>query len=141
MRSGLPEYRDTDRLIRRRLLAALALIPLSHALGCSRGARSQGGGAIVEATIADRAAAARLGAAYLVTHPHEADMEGLWRRIQAAGRAMVPEELPGSDAGRLRWFQRLMRAEYAYGEGVLVEGWLLSASEARLYAMAALGAD
>ncbi len=85
------------------------------------------------AACGDYAAAARFGKAYLTEHPKEAQRELLEAAItKAAGPAHSGTETP---------FQRLdrrVRAEYVRDDTVLVERWILSRTEARVYALAAL---
>lgn len=79
--------------------------------------------------------ARRVGAAYLRERPHEADAERL--------RALLVESLPLPDrkmagpAAR-RAFAAAQRQDFADRRTVLVQGWLLSQTEARLCALAAL---
>jgi hypothetical protein len=81
----------------------------------------------------DREAAAALGRAYLATHPKEAE--------RAALDAAITQALAPNEAGTQSLFQRLdraVRAEYVRDDTLFVDHWLLSRTEARLYALAAL---
>ena len=76
----------------------------------------------------DPAAAARLGQVYLAAYPEENDAQGLLDAlVQAVGGGETFAAL-----------DRAVRAEYARGEFVQVNGWILSRSEARLYALIAV---
>lgn len=93
----------------------------------------------LSAVLNDPQAAADIGNAYLAQTPGERRIELLLELIVAAlvprlGRA--PESLvPQHVAGILR---EVVRDDYARGEVVRVDGWLLSLTEARLYAAVAL---
>jgi hypothetical protein len=86
----------------------------------------------------DPESAERFGAAYLAARPSEADAGELG--------AAIAETLDASDPGSgtattLEGFDRfaeVVREEYAHGEVLLVDGWLLSRTEARLYALVTL---
>lgn len=88
-------------------------------------------------TVADRQAAARLGAAYLTGHADEGDPEGLAAAIvDAAGIDPKAAPMP-SPAQLLGALDRAVRADYVAGRTVVVDRWLLSRTEARVYAYAA----
>ena len=73
----------------------------------------------------DKQAAARLGRAYLEGRP-SADLASLeWPSLPAGGALR-------------RRVARQIRADFAAGRVVCVQGWLLSETEARICAMAAL---
>lgn len=79
----------------------------------------------------DRPALITLGGAYLATHPAERTVMALDAAIQAAR------------AGRWPWsatrdLPTVVAREFANGDTVLVDGWLLSRTEARLCARMAL---
>jgi hypothetical protein len=76
---------------------------------------------------ADRAAAAAIGHAYLASHP--SDAASLARSLLTA--------LPGAAPVRVE-VAALVRADYATGRIACAGGWILSATEARLCALAAL---
>lgn len=81
--------------------------------------------------------AAWLGATYLAQHPNEADLAWLLKSLwpaETAGRA-------GGSANTSMLARHLVRAvegDFAAARTVLVADWVLSESEARLYALAAL---
>ena len=92
-------------------------------------------------TIADRQSAARIGRAYLDAHPEYrhchallTDMEQTLKRQDASVSLTADAE---QTAGVL---QALLRKEYARDEVVSVAGWVLSKTEARLYALVAMTA-
>ena len=89
--------------------------------------------------IYDRTSAQRLGQAYLNAYPRYrrcdlliADIEGALQKLQA-DTSSTAGAMPVSAA-----LQRLVRAEYAGDQVVSVSGWIVSRTEARLYALAAL---
>jgi hypothetical protein len=85
-----------------------------------------------------QAAAGEIGRAYLRAHPSEADPERLIAGI-TGGWEEGPAELDrlGRDALRLRLREQI-RTDFAEGRTVLVDGWMLAASEARLFGLSAL---
>ena len=100
------------------------------------------------ATAADRlvaalrrpASAAVVGRAYLAGHPAEADRSWLAERLGADLRCQDCDPAR-SDAARLRTgVARQLRADFAQSRVVRVDGWVLSVTEARLCALAALTA-
>lgn len=99
-------------------LAACARDPLREQLG---------------AFYAEREAAAALGRLYLEANPGESDPELLMERL--AGGI----ERPRSDAAALaRHLRARHRADFEHGRLTSLDGWLLSQTEARLCALAAL---
>jgi hypothetical protein len=85
-----------------------------------------------------QAAAGEVGRAYLRAHPSEADPERLVAGITGDWE-QGPAELDrlGRDALRLRLREQI-RTDFAQGRTVLVDGWVLAASEARLFGLSAL---
>ncbi len=89
--------------------------------------------------IADQQSAARLGQAYLRTYPQHRQCHTLIRAIEQVLTAQGSVVPPSADAPETAAaLQQLVRNEYAQGEVVPVAGWILSQTEARLYALAAL---
>lgn len=101
---------------------------------------------VVAATLAERlvmvlpsrADAARIGRVFLATYPGEGPVEELVARVYgplaAAGFApdrMRPSELRGALAHQIR-------RDFAVASTIPVDGWILSATEARLCGLAAL---
>lgn len=86
----------------------------------------------------NRDAVIRLGKAYRAAHPAERDTEVLADKIGKA-LAAVEAETPADPAaaGSAAALQRRLRDEYARDEVVQVTGWVLSITEARLYALVA----
>jgi hypothetical protein len=82
--------------------------------------------------LADRRAAARLGEALRRARPELADRKGTLRQLFAPARWRDAEaaEAPA----RLR---EQVREDFAHGRTLSLQGWLLAASEARLYALLA----
>jgi len=120
------------RLSRRHfLLMALA----SLTTGCS--STDNAGPTWLPHVIGNPEAAARLGRAYLGMHPEYYNSNMLVTDIQQAlarydASAVVMKNLQQTVAA----FQQLVRHEYAQGEIETVSGWVLSVTEARLYALA-----
>lgn len=85
-----------------------------------------------------QAAAGEIGRAYLRAHPSEADAERLVAGITGDWE-QGPAELDrlGRDALRLRLREQI-RTDFAQSRTVLVDGWVLAASEARLFGLSAL---
>ncbi len=84
------------------------------------------------AMIGDRDAASRFGEAYLRDFPAERDLDVLSLALTAALPA------PGDAGLAFDDLDRVVREEYRRGDVVRVAGWLVSRSEARLYAAASL---
>ena len=91
------------------------------------------------AAVGDVDAAARIGRAYLEASRGEHNLDTLLVAIDAA---LAGE--PGAAGGRRRGLsalQNAVRADYLRGKSVNVQGWVLSVTEARVYAVLALAAD
>ena len=82
--------------------------------------------------------AALIGKAYLIARPAEADRDGLARSITAALESSVPGGAGRTYAVRPAVSERV-RADFAAGRIVRVDGWLLSETEGRLCALVSLG--
>lgn len=129
-------------LSRRSLLKRLALVVLAGALPA--GLRAQNAdrrwrppSARLTRCLSDPQSAAVLGARYLARMPEEADRELLARLIAGARRRAL--RLARADTRRLRaLLARQQRADFACGRTVCLDGWVLSRTEARLCALAAL---
>ena len=80
--------------------------------------------------LADRQAAARLGAALCRTRPELADREDMLRQLFAAARWRAVQAVDAP--ARLR---EQVREDFAHGRTLELQGWLLASSEARLYAL------
>jgi molybdopterin biosynthesis enzyme len=78
-----------------------------------------------------------VGRAYLDQAPEEADAARLRRLLDLAAEVSA-QTLPGPEKERLAMRQC---EDFRTGETVLVQGWVLSRTEARLYALAALEAE
>jgi len=90
--------------------------------------------------VGDVDAAARIGRAYLQANRGERNLDTLLAAIDAA--LVGDPGLGGVDTQRLLTaLQHRVRAEYLRGESVNVQGWVLSVTEARVYAVLALAAD
>jgi hypothetical protein len=84
------------------------------------------------------ASAARVGRAYLRDHPDQASLARLVQQLAAGwpGGAQRIERL--SAAQLRRRLDRAIRADFAAGRTVRVEGWVLAESEARLLGLTTL---
>jgi hypothetical protein len=84
--------------------------------------------------------AARIGRAYLRARPDDASLERLMQALAGGwpGGAAQVERL--GTAQLRRRLQRRIRADFAAGRTVTVQGWVLAESEARLFGLAALAA-
>ena len=80
--------------------------------------------------LANRQAAARLGEALRRARPELADREGTLRQLFAPARWRHAQAADGP--ARLR---EQVREDFAHGRTLSLQGWLLAASEARLYAL------
>ncbi len=121
---------------RRRFLVAALLTALAGCTGPFRPISRHGDASDwITGLFGAREGMARFGTAYLEAHPGERDPALLFDAVVGPG--------PGADAlpdpaSALAALDRAVRAEYRSGDVVSVEGWLLSRSEARLYALATL---
>jgi hypothetical protein len=80
-----------------------------------------------------RDAVIRIGAAYRAAYPADDDREMLRREVGDLGG------LSGADlADRLATLDERVRADFAAGNVVLVDGWLLARTEARAAALVSL---
>ena len=86
------------------------------------------------------ASAAVVGRRYLAGHPQEADRQWLAGELDADLRRQGCDSRQ-ADAARLRaGLARQVRTDFARSRVVRVDGWVLSVTEARLCALAALTA-
>ncbi len=132
---GAPWPVDDAGISRRRFLLGTLVSALALG-GCKRLSPWMASGQAPDwlaAVCSDCEAAASLGRAYLASHPKEAD--------RAVLDAAIAESLSPEDETAQTLFQRLdrtVRGEYARDDTLMVERWILSRTEARLYALAAL---
>ena len=93
---------------------------------------------LLNTLVPDIAAAARLGRAYLAAHPAELDPQrlvgGLLRDLRLPAVEDALDSTPG--AALVAKARRVVADDYLVGRVVIVDGWLLSITEARLYALA-----
>lgn len=111
--------------------------------GCGEQGSSQSAARVppwLPGAVGDVDAAARLGRVYLADHPHERQLDTLLTAIDAAlgGDAGSGGRDPQQVLGRL---QEVVRADYRRDAAVNVQGWVLSVTEARVYAVLALAAN
>ncbi len=89
--------------------------------------------------IGDPSAAKRFGASYLRDHPNEAGIELLVKRIDAGLIAEHGQGMNIADPQLLaEYLDQQVKSEYRRCDAVRVDGWILSHTEARLYAIMAL---
>jgi len=79
-------------------------------------------------------AVVRLGREYLGSHPGETEPAALLKLL-------VPAAARLDDAAARERMLEQVRADYAEGRTLILSGWVLSVSEARLCALAALESD
>jgi hypothetical protein len=87
-----------------------------------------------------RDAVLRLGGAYLETHPAEKDPEHLLASVdQALAASQGANSQPPQDIAQIiAALQRIVRDEYIRDQVTALQGWVVSRTEARLYALAAM---
>ena len=132
----------TDVNYRRRRLLASALWLAMIVLGCpwparaaTRAAIDAAGSAALDKLLADAASAVVVGQKYLRGHPDERDP----RRVRGDLAAALGGPLEALDPALLRErVRRRVRQDFAEDRITLVDGWILSITEARLCALAAL---
>ncbi len=88
--------------------------------------------------LADGGSARHIGRLYLQQAPWERDVRALARRIvdSLPGRPGALDRV--GDAGARRLIEQRIRQDFADGLTTSVDGWVLSVTEARLYAVTAL---
>lgn len=126
-------------MTRRRLLVLfIAILAASGGVWWSRRGRLDAAAARLVDTVTPRTSAAQVGAEALASLPTGSAAEHLVVAIaQALG--LAPEALTERPADELRQkLQARLREEHLSGDTLSVQGWELSRSEARLYALAFL---
>jgi hypothetical protein len=133
---------------RRRFLRSLLLGMLAKASSaCRYPGDGQGPGqpaapAWLSSVITAPESAARLGRSYLDLHPDESNMNRLLADIEAAVSGDRGALTPNPNADRIAAvLQRVVGAEYTRNQVVAVSGWVLSRTEARLYALVSLNTE
>lgn len=129
------------RFVAATLLAALGLLPAARAadlVGETGGIQAAGDWLLRMA--GEPQASAQLGRAYLETQPDERDPARLRAALSDALGATLDREGPAGLTAQaaLAALRRLVSEDYRGARVVTVDGWLLSRSEARLYALMAL---
>lgn len=120
----------TAPLTRRRLLAALAAVGLGAAGWRVLDDGDDSPEARLAAVLADRDAARNVGERYLDTRPAERDAALLVRRLAPLGDpAVAPEQVLREQA------LDAVRRDFEVGRFVIVDGWYLAETEARLCAL------
>jgi hypothetical protein len=118
------------RLHRRDLLIALGALALGGALAPSpEPAAAEVGGRGLAGRLRDPEAARRLGLAYLSRHPGERDFDLLHAATLKGA---------GEGARAVRRLRARCREDFARGDTVRIDGWVLARTECRLCALVAL---
>ncbi|MGB5334331.1 MAG: hypothetical protein WBN07_01830 [Woeseiaceae bacterium] len=98
---------------------------------------------LLNVLVPDIAAGGRLGRAYLTAHPDELDLQrlvnGVLGPMRLSGGADAIDSIP--EAVLIARVRRVVIDDYLAGRIVNIDGWVLSITEARLYALAALADD
>ncbi len=84
--------------------------------------------------IGDAQAAGRIGQAYLKVYPEERRRDWLIETIDKAIQPYVDGNRPANAERVFLALKQAVQQEYVRGEVSLVEGWVLSRTEVRLYA-------
>jgi hypothetical protein len=132
--------RGTSRRGFLRGLSAGAALSLSGPLfaALSACAREEALRAPLAGFFADPASAAVVGREYLAAQREEADADTLVSRLVGSARARF-EDAAGDPARLAALLRERHRADFEAGSVAVVRGWILSRTEARLCALAALG--
>ena len=119
--------------------AAFFISRANFAAGCRRAPRAASLGASRLTSVFQRKRSARaVGEAYLRRAPEEADPVLLVNAICDRDRGLR-QVLHHGDNGRLRAaINNRLRRDFAHGRTVMLDGWLLSRTEARLCALTAI---
>ena len=119
------------------MLAGMMQPTIGLAAGQLSGSQVAG---LMHILVPDIAAAGRLGWAYLTAHPAERDFRRLANRVlgplRLASKAEAIDSTPESVL--IARARRVVADDYVAGRVVCIDGWVLSITEARLYALAAL---
>ena len=136
---------ESTRLSRRRfLLMALASLTAAcsdtdHSASVGKAENAGAEPVWLAQIIGDPEACAHLGRAYLAAHPRYYRGDTLVTDIEQALASYDASAAVTRDPQRtIAALQQLVRREYINGEAETVAGWILSVTEARLYALAAL---
>lgn len=136
---------EGTRLSRRRfLLMALASLTAAcsdtdHSASVGKAENAAAEPVWLAHIIGDPEACARLGRAYLAAHPGYYRGDTLVADIQQAlAKHNASAAFTQDPQTTVAALQLLVREEYIRGEVEAVNGWILSITEARLYALAAL---
>jgi len=133
---------NTRRCTRRTFLLSALLSLTTGGFGGNHYALAKSGSELcveppwLRNTIADQQSAARIGRAYLDAQPEYRYCQVLLTDIERALKRQNPAVPLATDAEQTAsTLQGLLRKEYAHDEVVSVAGWILSTTEARLYAL------
>lgn len=126
------------RLTRRQILAGMGILVFAAVPGVLRSRESSGAGLDVTtavervaALVDDVPAVAELGGAYLAARPDDPDAEQLFAELLPT--RMTDRDVQQSSREQLRTvLHEAVVADFSAGRTVTVQGWLLSATEARL---------
>ena len=119
------------------MVTGMVLPSLGLTAGQMSGSQVDG---VLNILVPDMAAAGRLGRSYLAAHPAEVDFQRLADGV--VGPLLLPtaayavNSTPESEL--IASARRLVVDDYVAGRIVDIDGWVVSITEARLYALAAL---
>ena len=119
------------------MLAGVMLPSLGLATGQLSGSQVAG---LLNILVPDMAAAGRFGQSYLTAHPVERDFQQLADSVLGSLRLPTTAEAVDSNPKPvlIARARQVVIDDYVAGRVVEIDGWVLSITEARLYALAAL---
>jgi hypothetical protein len=132
------------RLSRRTFFAGLAAGIAATALGLrlywsgGSGGNTRGAAKRLAGVLRHPDSAARLGRLYLESTPGEADAARLVMLIGTARGPALPAITDATDESLRSGLEERIRNDFINGKTVVVDGWLLSPTEARLCALVSL---
>ncbi len=122
------------------MVAGVMLPSLGLTAGQVSGSQVDG---LLNVLVPDVAAAGRLGRSYLTAHPAELDFQRLADGVLGPFRLPAPADAIDSipESVLIARARRVVADDYVSGRVVHIDGWVLSITEARLYALAVLADD
>lgn len=127
---------------RRRFLVVIAALLVTPTVACSRpptGSLQHLARQELEVVVADVEAAARLGRKYLAGLAVVPTAEQLAAEIAQTLGGVADDPAPANDSAIIDRARRAVADDYVHARVVDVDGWVFSITEARLFALAALG--
>jgi hypothetical protein len=131
---------EPSKLKRRTILGLIAAcLPVSRAASALDSALTESDSADrLLALFSDPASAASVGAKYLADRGDNADEATLLAELVAGDESMLARMDAMSPTGLRRYVREKIRQDFVAGRTESVDGWVLSTSELRLYALAAV---